>query len=68
MQLRGPYFRSSWVYGSLSDAAGPIIVSAPAEEALRQADQATALGQRLFRDLRGPCRSTPIRSLNLLMF
>jgi hypothetical protein len=31
-----------------------IIISAPAEEALRQADQAAALGQRLFQDSMGP--------------
>ena len=31
-----------------------IILTAPAEEALGQADQAAALGQRLFQDPRGP--------------
>ena len=39
-----------------ADAArlASILVAAPAEEALRQADQAAALGQRLFQDPRGP--------------
>ncbi len=39
-----------------ADAArlASIISTAPAEEALRQADEAAALGQRLFHDPRGP--------------